>query len=54
MRQCPNCGSQITCGCQDRIASNGVKVCSNCIALYEQEIKNAQATNNTTNEKPLT
>lgn len=53
MRNCPNCGSQITCGCQDRIASNGAKVCSNCVAFYEQQIvAAAQAANTTSNEKP--
>ena len=41
MRTCPNCGSQITCGCQDRTASNGVKVCSTCVSLYEQQLVNA-------------
>jgi hypothetical protein len=38
MRTCTNCGTQITCGCQDRIASNGSKVCSTCLALYEQQL----------------
>jgi hypothetical protein len=38
MRQCSNCGTQITCGCQDRMASNGVRVCANCITLYEQQL----------------
>ena len=38
MRSCPNCGAQITCGCQDRTASDGARVCSNCVALYEQEL----------------
>jgi hypothetical protein len=38
MRQCSNCGTQITCGCQDRIASNGVRVCANCIGSYEAQI----------------
>jgi hypothetical protein len=40
MRNCPNCGAQITCGCQDRVASDGKKVCSNCVALYEQQLLN--------------
>lgn len=39
MRICKNCGATITCGCQDRTASNGVVVCSNCVALYEQQLK---------------
>jgi len=42
MRTCTNCGSTITCGCQDRIASNGTRVCANCISTYEIQI-NAQA-----------
>lgn len=39
MRTCKNCGATITCGCQDRTASNGIVVCSNCIAIYEQNLK---------------
>lgn len=35
MNTCPNCGAHITCGCQERIASNGAKICNNCIANYE-------------------
>lgn len=46
MRNCPNCGAQITCGCQDRVASNGAKVCSNCVALYEQQLANQTQTQN--------
>ena len=38
MRSCPNCGAQITCGCQDRTASDGTRVCSNCAAFYEQQL----------------
>lgn len=38
MKLCTNCGAQITCGCQERTASNGVQVCSNCVALYEQTL----------------
>lgn len=39
MRTCTNCGSTITCGCQDRIASDGKRVCANCITSYEAKIK---------------
>jgi hypothetical protein len=46
MRQCSNCGTQITCGCQDRIASNGIRVCANCISLYEQQLINQIKTQN--------
>ena len=38
MRTCTNCGTTITCGCQDRIASNGIRVCANCIRSYEDKI----------------
>jgi transcription elongation factor Elf1 len=38
MNTCPNCNAQITCGCQVRTASNGAKVCSNCLAHYEQKL----------------
>jgi hypothetical protein len=40
MGQCSNCGSPFTCSCQIRTASNGVKVCSNCIPVYEQMLQN--------------
>lgn len=43
MRQCSNCGTQISCGCQDRIASNGVMVCASCISSYEQQLLFLQA-----------
>lgn len=55
MRTCTNCGSTITCGCQDRIASDGKKVCGSCLASYEAKIKLealiAQS-NTTQNENP--
>jgi hypothetical protein len=35
MRICSNCGSQLSCGCQRRTASNGTECCENCIAGYE-------------------
>jgi transcription elongation factor Elf1 len=44
MRNCPNCGAQITCGCQDRTASDGKRVCSNCVAYYEQQLAAANQT----------
>lgn len=47
MRNCQNCGAQITCGCQDRVASDGKKVCSNCLASYEEHLKTIKP-----NEKP--
>lgn len=52
---CPNCKSQLHCGCQRKVASDGTNVCSNCLATYEQQLaankaKQAQQTqvNNTT------
>ena len=38
MKTCQNCGSNITCGCQERVASNGKKVCSSCLSTYEQNL----------------
>jgi len=54
MRTCPNCGTAISCGCQDRTATNGKLVCSNCIALYEQQIiaETLAIQNNIIDEKP--
>jgi transcription elongation factor Elf1 len=38
MNTCPNCGTAITCGCQVRTATDGTKVCTNCMAQYEQQL----------------
>ena len=35
MAQCTNCQTQLSCGCQTRVASDGTKVCSNCLSSYE-------------------
>lgn len=32
---CPNCKTKLSCGCQQRTASNRATVCSNCISSYE-------------------
>lgn len=48
MSACPNCGNQMSCGCQRRTASNGVTVCSSCLSAYEANLQ----TNTQTNEKP--
>lgn len=40
MAQCNNCHSTLSCGCQQRIASNGASVCANCIAAYEAKLLN--------------
>lgn len=58
MRSCPNCGAQITCGCQDRNASDGTRVCSNCVAFYEQQLalikQSLQQNENTTSQQNQT
>jgi transcription elongation factor Elf1 len=35
---CPNCGSQITCSCQIKVASNGAQVCTTCLVQYEKNL----------------
>lgn len=39
MAKCPNCGKNLSCGCQRRTASNGRSVCSSCLASYEKLVK---------------
>lgn len=46
MKSCTNCGATITCGCQERVASDGKKVCSNCVTLYEKQLADLRATIN--------
>jgi hypothetical protein len=48
MNSCINCGAEITCGCQERIASDGKKICTNCIALYEQQLVHLRNASNAT------
>lgn len=42
--KCPNCNSSMTCSCQKKIASDGKKVCSNCISKYEASLINSKST----------
>ena len=42
MNTCPNCGTAVTCGCQVRTATDGTKVCTNCMANYEQQLAQQQ------------
>ena len=35
---CTNCGARLSCGCQQRVAQDGKKVCSNCIATYNRSL----------------
>lgn len=46
MKTCPNCGSQITCSCQKRVASDGAQTCGNCIINYEQQLAEKRILNN--------
>jgi hypothetical protein len=36
---CPNCKAKLSCGCQTRKASNGTRVCTNCVGKYEAQLK---------------
>lgn len=48
-QQCSNCNSRLSCTCEQRTASDGKKVCSNCLSSYEhalQQLKTASSTNN--------
>jgi len=38
MSVCPNCKSTLSCGCQIRTASDGARVCANCISAYENSL----------------
>lgn len=38
MSTCPNCGSNLTCGCQKRVANDGKSVCTMCINSYNNHI----------------
>lgn len=36
---CPNCGVEITCSCQRRVASDGANCCDVCIGGYQQKLQ---------------
>lgn len=38
MAICQNCGAAITCGCQQRTASDGTPTCQICLEEYEQQL----------------
>lgn len=40
-RTCMNCGTAITCGCQDRKAKDGAPCCSKCVDNYNTNLDNA-------------
>ena len=35
---CSNCNAKLSCGCQQRRASNGASVCSTCLGAYEANL----------------
>ena len=35
---CPNCGTQLSCVCQRKTASDGKQGCTQCIPTYEKSI----------------
>jgi len=39
MSYCTNCNTRITCGCQRATATDGTKVCTNCVAPYNAKIQ---------------
>lgn len=39
MSKCTNCSKKITCGCQKRVATNGISVCTTCLGQYEADLK---------------
>ena len=43
--KCTNCNRKLSCGCQQKVASNGTSVCTSCITAYEMSINpNAKPT----------
>lgn len=34
---CGNCGAQLSCGCQKRVAANGKQCCNACISKCNQD-----------------
>ena len=37
--KCQHCNANLSCSCQERIASNGKKVCTNCVYSYDLQLK---------------
>lgn len=38
MSTCQNCKTQLSCGCQKRVAVNGAQVCSVCLTSYNASL----------------
>ena len=47
---CPNCGVEITCSCQRRIASDGTACCEKCVMGYQQKLHLKQLKSTTVKE----
>lgn len=45
MSKCSNCQTTLSCGCQQRKASDGAATCSNCLSNYENALANAKNLN---------
>jgi len=43
MSYCQNCNTRITCGCQRSTATDGTRVCTNCVAAYNAKVQKAAA-----------
>jgi len=37
--KCKNCGSTLSCGCQQRRAIDGAQTCANCVNAYNNKLK---------------
>lgn len=35
---CTNCHAKLSCGCQQRVATNGASCCTSCVAAYNQRL----------------
>jgi hypothetical protein len=45
-----NCKTSLSCGCQQRTASNGASVCANCSVQYEQQLATEKLNNDNNND----
>jgi hypothetical protein len=36
---CSNCGTKLSCGCQQKVATDGKTVCTHCVTNYESSIR---------------
>lgn len=43
MANCLNCNKKLSCGCQQRKASDGKSCCTNCLAAYESKLRIGKA-----------